>query len=437
MKHRRCVARRGLALLCAAFLGRAAGATEAVWEQPAALDAGTLLGRSAIVGEHFEIEPKAENDGLMNRFVVGSSYQRIGAYGNSLALERAREQEAMAVLRGIKKTEAYTQGLEAAAQAPLAVTRQALTDPVGVMKSIPGAVSNLWSDVSGAIGGLRQGSEQGKSSGQMLKELLGYQRVKARLAFELGVDVYSSNAVLQTDLDDVAWSIFAGGASIDLAMTQAPVAASLSVRAANAIDGARAPLWDIPPATLLQASSEALQTMGLASDEADAIAWSSACTLSHKSVLVSLLAELADVGGRDEFARLAASASNEADCRRYVETAQLVWTYHRQQRPVESVRVAADVVSMHDADGRFVLPLRADSVFWTPKVQPFVDAFPASGKRVLWLSGVLSERSRAEFARRKITVHERVLERHPVEVDVAAVLVPARAETPDPEANPD
>jgi hypothetical protein len=392
------------------------------------LDAGTLLGRSAIAGEHFTIEPEVESDGLMNRYVVSSSFQRIGAYGNSLALERAREQDAMAVLRGIKTTEAYAKGLEAAAQAPLAVTRQALTHPVDVLKSIPGAVSNLWSDVSGAIGGIRKGSEQDKGTRQILKELLGDQRVKARLASELGVDVYSSNAVLQTDLDDVSWSIFAGGASVDLAMSQAPVAASLSVRAVEAIDSARAPLWDIPAATLLQASSEALQAMGLASDEADAIAWHLVCTLSHQTALVSFLAELTGVGGRDEFARLAASASDEADCRRYLEMAKLVWTYHSQRRPIETLRLVDGVVSMQDADGRLVLPLQADYVFWTSQAKTRIDTLPASGRRALWLSGVLSERTRSEFERRKIAVHERVFERHPAEVDVVAVLAPARAE---------
>ena len=429
MKPHRAAALRGLPLLCGVILGAAAAAIPDGWEQPPALDASTLLGRSAIAGEHFTIEPDVESDGLMNRYVVSSSYQRISAYGDSMAIERAREQHAMAVLRGIKTTEAYEQGLKAAAQAPLAVTRQALTDPVGVIKSVPGAVSNLWSDVSSAIGGIRKGSERKRSPSQMMKELMGYHRVKARLASELGVDVYSSNAVLQTDLDDVSWSIFAGAASIDLAMSQAPVAAGLSMRAAEGIHGARAPLWDIPPATLLQASSETLQAMGLAPDEADAIAWHPACTLTHQTVLVSILAELKGVGGRDEFARIAASAGDEAACRLYVETAKLVWTYHRHRRPIETLRVADGVMSMEDADGRVVLPLRADYVFWTPQAQKLVDALPASGERSLWLSGVLSERTRRGFEQRGIAVHEQVFERHPGEIDVAAVLAPARAET--------
>ncbi len=422
---------RGLPLLCGILLGGAAAATAERWEKPVALDASTLLGRSAIAGKHFKIEPRVESDGLMNRYVVSSSYQRIGAYGDSLALERAREQEAMAALREIKTMEAYADGLKAAARAPLAVTRQVLTDPVAVMKSVPSAVSNLWSDVSGAFRGAREGAERKRDTSQMMKELIGLQRVKARLAFELGVDVYSSNAVLQTDLDDVSWSTFAGGASLELAMTQAPLAASLSKTALEAIDDARAPLWAIPPATLMHETSKAFQAMGLSPDEADAIAWHRTCTLTHQTLLASILTELRGVGGRDDFANLAATADDEAECRFYVETAKLAWSYHHMQRPIKTLRVSDGIVTAKDADGKVVLLLRADYVFWTPQAGKLVKALPASGKRSLWLSGVLSEAARRGFEQRGVVLHERVSKRFPAEVDVAAVLVPERAETSD------
>jgi len=303
MKSHRVAALCGLSLACGFLPGVAAEPPEtaaptseatanipAEWEQPAVLDAEALLGPSVIAGEHYKIDPKVENDGLMNRYVVSSNYQRIGADGDSLALERAHEQDAIAALRAIKATEAYKRGLVAAANAPLAVTRQALTDPMGVMKAVPGAVTNLWTDVSSAIGSATKSSANDGSATDKVRDLLGYHTVKARLASEMGVDVYSSNDVVQTDLDDVSWTIFAGGVSIDLAMSQAPLSASLSRTAVEAIHGSRAPLWKIPPATLAQAISKALQALGLAAEEADAIAWHPICTRTHQTTLVAILA---------------------------------------------------------------------------------------------------------------------------------------------------
>ena len=284
-----------------------------------------------------------------------------------------------------------------------------------------------------APGSVTKGAANDGGVTDKVRDLLGYHKVKARLASEMGVDVYSSNDVVQTDLDDVSWTIFAGGVSIDLAMSQAPLSASLSRTAVEAIDGARAPLWKIPPATLAQATSKALQTLGLAAEEADAIAWHPVCTLTHQTTLVAILAELKGVGGREAFARLAGSATDEAACRFYVETAQLLWSYHRELRPVATLHTTDGVVTLEDAAGWIALPLRADYVFWTPRAQELVDALPAAGESSLWLSGVLSERTRSELDLQAIELHERVSGRYPAEIDVAAVLVPERAETAPPE----
>ena len=388
---------RAVAVVGVLIFGSAAAEPrpESDWEPITLLDAATLLGAETVAGPNYKVEPSVESDGLMNRYVVSSHYQRVGAYSDSLVRERVHEQRAIGALRLIKKTEAYKDGLTAAARAPLTITRRTLTDPVGVMKSVPGAVSNLWSDVSSAVGGLGKGTGDWQPS-QTLKELLGYHRVKARLAARFGVDFYSSNAVLQQDLDDVSWSLFAGGAAIDVAMSQAPIAGSLAVRAAREIDTAHAPLWDIPQATLMAAASEQLQAMGLPAEEADTLARHPVCTLTHQPTLVSLLADLPGVSGRDAFARHAATAQDEASCRLHVEVAKLIWIYHRQQVPVQTIGLADGIATVTDAERRVVLPLRADYVFWTSGAYRLVEALPSEGERALWLSGVLSGRARAE-----------------------------------------
>ena len=51
----------------------------------------------------------------------------------------------------------------------------------------------------------------------MTKELLGFSKVKRQYAHLLGVDVYSSNKVLQKELNSVSWTGFAGGSDSLLA----------------------------------------------------------------------------------------------------------------------------------------------------------------------------------------------------------------------------
>jgi hypothetical protein len=428
-RERARTARLGLPLLCGLLAGASAAADEIVeYEAAAVLEADALLGSEAIAGEHFTIEAAVTNDGLMNRYVIRSEFQTIEAYGDSLARERAREQQAIAALRDMKTTSAYAKGLQAASAAPLAVTRLALTDPVRVLKDMPQGFSNLMSDVSAAWKGLRKGSKQDRDKSDMIKDLIGYSRFKMRLADELGVDPFSSNEVMQEDLGDVAWAVFAGGATVEMVLSEAPIAAKVAVKASRGIHGARTDAWEIPPGTLIQASIESLEAMGLSAEEAEAVAWHPTCTLTHQLGLVSALTALEGVTGRDAFARRAIPAQDETSCRHHRELAELIWTYHQYRRPLASLEVTDAAVTLRDVDGLELLPLRADYVAWTPGAEQLVAALPPSDGRSWWLSGVISERTGSALEQRGIGVHERSFDLDSEGIDVVAVLIPDRSQ---------
>lgn len=396
------------------------------WEAPAPLNAREQLGAELVQGPHHEVSAEVQSDGLTNRYVVVSEFQRIEVAGNTLLRERVREQAAIAALREIKTTEAYEQGLLNAAEAPLAVTRQMLSDPKGLVMAAPQAVSNLVSDVRGALGGLRDGVGGGGDLGDTVKQLIGYGKVKGRLAHEFGVDLHSSNEVLQEDLDDVAWAMFAGGASIDLAMSQAPMAASMSARAVKTLDAAVSPVWTVPPATLLSVTAKAFEAMGLPDEQARALARSEACTITHQTRLAATLATLEGVAGRDAFAAHAAGAASEAACRGHGEVARLLRAYHTKRASIDRVELVDGVVTFIDSAGRRGLPLRADYLFWTAAAGARADALGDSGQRVVWSSGRVSSRARSALQQRGIALEERVFSRYADDVDVAEVLVPNR-----------
>lgn len=406
------------------------GADLPEFEEPPVLDAYVQLGEVAAVGERFEIERWVANDGQMNQYVLTSEYQRIEAYGDSMVLERAREQEAIAVLRELKLTKGYVDGVKAAAAGPMGFAKDALADPVRVAKNVPQSVTNWWNDLSiASMSTDENGPEESKID--YVKSALGYGRVKRRLAAEVGVDPFSSNEVLQTELDDVAWSSFVGGLVVDLAMSQTPMAAKLAVATSRLIHNARSLAWNIPPETLDAGSAAALKKMGLWSDEISAITDHLVCTLTHTTLLVSALASIERVPGRGDLAKQVVRADDEAGCRYYVELAELVWLYHRGEHPVVAVSAAAETVFFNDAEGRIVLPLRADYLAWTAANEALFDALPQEGDRVVWLSGVASPLMRQVLDDRGITLHERVFADRNKGLDVAAVLVPDRAKLPD------
>ncbi len=416
-------------LLLAPFATR--GDDFAAYETPPLLDAYDQLGEAEAVGDQFVIERQVPNDGQMNRYVLTSNYQRIEACGNSMLLERAREQEAIAVLRELKLTKGYLDAVKAAAAGPLGFAKDALADPVGVAKDVPQSVTNWWNDLSIASMSTGDENEPEKSQTERVKAALGYGRVKRRLAAEMGVDPFSSNEILQTELDEVAWSSFVGGLAVDLAMSQAPMAAKLAVATSRQIHGVRALGWNIPPQTLEAGSAVALKKMGLWSDEISAINDHPVCTLTHTTLLVSALASIESVPGRGGLAKQAARADDETSCRFYVELAELVWLYHRSAKPVVAVSATGDTLTFDDADGRSVLPVRADYLAWTAETDLLFAALPPTGDRLVWLSGVASPSTRQVLLDRGIALHERVFAERTEVLDVVSVLVPDRAKLPD------
>ena len=137
------------ALLAAATaLGPLAWTARAAdFEAPPAFNAADVLGPGRVRGTHYTIDPRAQNDGFMNRYKVTSPFGTMEAYGDAMVMERAREMDAIAAIRKIKKTDAYMKGLENAIVSPFEASKEAITKPIQTLGNLPTGPSN-WSAMS-------------------------------------------------------------------------------------------------------------------------------------------------------------------------------------------------------------------------------------------------------------------------------------------------
>ena len=273
--------------LAVALLLPTVGSSAESYESPATLDAGSVLADMPLSGRGWRIEPAVRSDGRMNHYRIDGPDGPIDAVGDVLARERAREFEAVAVIREIKTTEAYTDALERAGRSTLGAGRDVIVDPVRALRGLPGGMRILGGEVTAAAGAIGEG-DAGVS--ETIKGAIGYHTAKRRLARELGVDPYSSNATLQRELDDLAWAVYAGGATIDAGLLAAPMAASLSVRAAKTATLERRGDRDVSPALLYAKAKKVLSELGLSDDETEAALYEGACSPRHRSETVAVLA---------------------------------------------------------------------------------------------------------------------------------------------------
>jgi len=111
---------------------------------------------------------------------------------------------------------------------------------------------------------------RGKLEDSIARELIGFGSAKRQLANHLGVAPYSSNPVLQRELNSLAWAAYAGGMTIAVGMVAiraASTVASLSVTGAKWVDGLNKVLLDNSPEDSRWRDRGQLARMGLDRNE--------------------------------------------------------------------------------------------------------------------------------------------------------------------------
>jgi len=398
------------------------------YEHSVVLDSAEILGQQQ--GNDFsQVESAVHNDGRFNRFFATLHGQAERVTGNDWMLERLHEARAIQVLREIKDTDAYKKGFDAALEAPLTLTRNTLNDPVATLESIPEGLSNFMQDVGAAVGGIGKGEDTDDNA--MVKDLIGFTTVKRRLAADLAVDVYSSNQLLQKEMDDVAWSMFAGGAVIDVALSAAPLVASLAVEISDSANTGDVN-WKVPPATLQQGMARAAKQAGLNDRELEALVFHKTCNLNHISSIVTNMTSLGAVDGVNDFYWKVGRLSAEHDCRVYRKSAELIYLYHVNKSPVKRIQMKGQAILLTDANNTQIAVVVADYLTYQPGSQPVFNIARYASN--IWLSGGLSVAAQQVLSANNKLVEQSVGKHYKAPLDIVDVLLPERDQHADESA---
>jgi hypothetical protein len=398
-------------------------ANQVQYEPAITFEASEILGKQKSRSKA-EITPTVSNDGRYNYFSAKLHGLDMRIPTNDWMKERLYEEEAIDVLRQIKESDAYKKGLDAALEAPMALTRNTLDDPIATLESIPDGLSNLMQDIGSAIGSA--GSSNSNDENALVKDLIGFNTVKRRLASELSVDVYSTNLLLQQEMDDVAWSMFAGGAVIDVALAAAPLVASLSIELSDQANTGDLN-WKIPPATLQQAMVRSIKQHGLSDPEIESVVFHKICNLNHLASMVTNLASLGAVKGIDRFYRQVGQLGTELDCRIHKKAASLMYLYHVNKLPLQRIDVYPHYVRLIDVNKQQVMLVVADYLAYRPDSQLIFNSNKHAN--MLWLSGEISPTAQQVLGK-DIRVEQSVTQRYQAPLDIVEALLPERKHQP-------
>jgi len=249
-----------------------------------------------------------------------------------------------------------------------------------------------------------------------MQQLIGFSDAKRKVAIKLGVDPYSTNTVLQHELDGIAWASFAGGATFSLATLPIGGGAGAALTVTNVTSSFDEMLREKSPSDLKIINQKTLLGLGAGAKETERFLNNSAFSPSQQTAFVLNLRSLNGVANRGAFVRTAGeTSSDESDAIFCVQTAVLMSKIHKD-KPLARLAMIGDFPICVAKDGTIIVALQWDYAAWTSgaasfssEVQKLAAQSGKNGKVLVGLSGQVSPRLRQELENRGFVVKDRLV----------------------------
>lgn len=383
----------------------------AKFEVPASQTASEILPRELIAGPHYKVREKVAFYGYMHNFVVDSDYGVFEVSGDLAFLKLIKEISAIAALQDVKRGDAYLSGIKKAASQPIEFGANVITDPVDTISGIPRGVATLFQNVRTGLT-----TKAGKNEDGKMAQALAVSSNKRELARGLGVDVYSTNKVLQKELNSLAWAASLGSLTVTAALAPVggPAVAAVSVtRTAQQLNDL---VNQYPPQKLRQINEQKLQSMGIPADVISRFLDHQSYTPTQNTIMVVSLEALNGARGREAFLRQALSAGDEESANFFMYCAEILKGYNSRVAPIQGINVFGPLTFAKASNGIVIIPLPLDVAIWTePASQRVPDAIasykaidPNQKKYEFWLTGTASKMARGQAAKHGAQIVEKV-----------------------------
>jgi hypothetical protein len=388
---------------------------EAVFEELPELKASEILKPELLKGTHFAVRDPVPTNVGMNQFTIDSDFGVFEADGNEMLLQRLKEIDAIARLGDVSRTDEFKKSLLVAAKSPLNSAKNIARDPAQAISNVPKGLMKFLGRAKESVQNVGKGGNDARD-GSRMKDAIGYSDKKRKIALEMGIDPYTTNTVLQKQLDDLAWASWAGGFSFSVATLPISGAAGAALTVTGVNSTVEDLLHEKTPSELEQINRAIFRAMGASASDVERILHGGAFTPTQATTFAVHLKALTGVGNRGAFVKAAAQKSTtEADALFCIYTAALMDQIN-QKTPIARIVMLGDFPICVAKDGTIIVALQWDYAAWTSGAAAFTDDVQKlagkSGQNAhisVDLSGEVSPRLREELEKRGMTVQDRLV----------------------------
>ena len=344
------------------------------WEVPPPMSAQALLPPDWIKGPHHLVEDEVVNDGAQHHFIVTSDFGVFPATGTPMLRTRIMESEAIAALKEMRQSKVFVDALQFQVLHPFRGLKLMITEPGRVGSSVGGGLLEFL-----AMPGRFSKFEESDQEDSMTKSAIGFSYMKRKLAFQVGVDPYSSNPALQDELNGLAWIAFTADLAPQFGYLFMPGGAILwmtfsATRWTSYLDEQ---VRDYSPGDLRAMGRDKLEKMGANEDDIHRFFLNPLYSPRHFTIITTALDELTGVDDREAFLAVAREANSDELVLFYQHVAEMIRGYHVNIGAGDRLLALPRLPALYTKDRALVVMLPVDYLFWTSRVALVAQALTA------------------------------------------------------------
>ena len=369
-----------------------------------------VLPADRVAGPHYKIRDTVFADGYMHSFRVDTDYGVFDVTGDYALRKLLKELQAIAKMREIKKTEVYAKALKESALSPLAFTKGVLTQPVETLTGIPKGVGKLFSNAATGLTSKRDPSQDSR-----LAAALSMSSYKREYAYVFGVDPYSTNKVLQEELNSLGWAGAAGSLTVSAALAPFGGPAAMVISYTRLAQTFNNLIKEKNPEELREINGKKLGAMGVAPELAKKFLDHPNFTPRHDNIIVGSLEMMGGAKGRDQFLKFALKASDEDSANFIQNMAETLRGYYETVAPIKEIKLLSGVTVAQAGNQTVVVPFPLDYGVWTVNAETVLKELQAKskqaglkGKLEMWVTGTVSPKAKEQVGKLGIGLVENV-----------------------------
>jgi hypothetical protein len=365
------------------------------YERPPVLSPGQILPPDLLRSPYHSIVGKVPVEGFLATYQMQTKWGTFPVTGTDLLRVRVREAAATAQIEQINAGETLVTSAGKTALKPLNTAKDLVTAPGQTIGNTVKGVGNWFGSVNASMSATDPNREG------TIASISGGSKARRKLAYDFGVDPYTTFDPLSAELKRVASASAVGEIATNAGLAFVTGGAGIAISVGGTSNDLRAALLDKTAAELEMMGRQQLGAMGISPGTIDAFYANQWLTPTDKAAIVEAMMKLGNAGGREIFIARTAQATTYSEGFAYRRKAELTAKYSLKISPVRSFVSIGGTPLMQTGRG-VVAIVPMDYLYWAPQLDKLVASAGPHGE--IWITGTATSLATSNLASRGWTV---------------------------------